>query len=111
MDFSNCSGTPQYCLMSGNISPYTAGILTNTLLHTMACKKAPMKSNCLTLTFSRAAWAKNIFMALMDAVGVYLSSVISLFWRSPLTVILVFNLSKVPSLLNFILYVSIVGTQ
>ncbi len=58
IDFSNLSGIPQYCLNSGNRDPKMAGSLTNIPLWTLACRKAPMKSSCLTLMQKGAAWAK-----------------------------------------------------
>ena len=71
--------------------------LTKTLFFTLACKNAPMKSNWWTFSLCLVASAKKYFKVLMKAVGDQVSQTISLFCRSPLTIILYFNFSRLPS--------------
>ena len=71
--------------------------LTKTLFFTLDCKNAPMKSNWRTLALCLAASARKYFKLLMDAVGDQMSPTISLFWKFPLTTILNFNFSRLPS--------------
>jgi hypothetical protein len=111
MDLARRTGHPQYCLYFGKKIPYMAGIVTKTLLLVFACRKAPTKSNCLTRDCILEAWAKNIFKAQNEAVGDHLSSESVFDWRSPLTTIRVFNLSREPSLRIFTLNVSMIGVM
>ena len=71
--------------------------LTKTILFTLACKNSPMKSNWWTLDLCLAASARKYFKVLMEDVGDQVSPTISLFCKSPLTTIINFNLSILPS--------------
>ena len=76
---------------------------------TLAYKNAPMKSNWWTLALCLVASAKKYFKVLMEAVGDQLSSTVSLFCRSPLTTILNFNSSRLPSYWIFAFYTTMHG--
>ena len=83
--------------------------LTKTLFFTLACKNAPMKSYWWNPDLCLAASARKYFKFLMEAVGDQLSLTISLFYISPLTTVLNFNLSRLPSDWIFALYTSMHG--
>ena len=76
---------------------------------TLACKNAPMKSNWWTLVVCLAASAKKYVKVLTEAVGDQVSPTISLFYKSPLTTIINFNLSRLPSYWILALYTSMHG--
>jgi hypothetical protein len=103
IDFANLTGLPQKGLNSGKRLLITTGIVTKILEWVLACKKAPIKSSCLTLAYRREACARNIFSERKEAVGDHLSSATS-FCKSPHITIQVFNLSRDPSLLILIYY-------
>ena len=82
---------------------------TNTLFFNFTCKNAPMKYNWWTLDLCLAASAKKYFKVLMEAIGDQVYPTISLFYISPLTTVLNFNLSRIPSDWIFALYPSMHG--
>ena len=71
--------------------------LTKTLFFTLACKNAPIKSSWSTLALCLASSARKYFKVLIEDVGNQVSPPISLFCKSPLTTIINFNLSRLPS--------------
>ena len=79
---------------------------TNTLLLTFSCKNSPMKYNRWTLSLCLVASDKKYFIFLMGAVGDQVPPTSSLFQRSPLTTIINFNLSRLPSDWVFAFYTS-----
>ena len=109
IDITSRTGTPQYFRYSGNKIPLICGMVTNILVRILACRNAPMKSDCLTLALIRLAWARNILRLQNEVVGDHLSSVIFLSCKSPLTTNLHLSLSNDPSLFTFTLKVSIMG--
>ena len=62
----------------------------------MDFKNAPMKSNWWSLALCLSAYDRKYFKVLMEAVGDLVYPTISLFFKSPLTKILNFNLSILP---------------
>ena len=66
-------------------------------IFTLAYRNAPMKSNWCTPVLLLEESANKYFILLIDAVWYQVSPIISLFWKSPLTTILNFNLSTIPS--------------
>ena len=88
---------------------YLMSNLTKTLFFTLTCKNYPMKSNLWTLDLCLAASARKYFKVFMEAVDDQVSQTIDLFLKSPLTTILSFNLSRLPSYWIFVLYTSMHG--
>ena len=83
--------------------------LTKILFFNLACKNAPMNYNWRTLALCLALYARKYFKVLMEDVGDQVSPTISLFWKSPLTTIIKFNLSRFPSDWILDLYTSMHG--
>ena len=79
------------------------------MFFTLAYKNAPIKSNWWTIALCLDASVRKYFNVLMEAVGDQVSPTNSLFCRSPLTTILIFNLSRLPSDWIFTLYTSMHG--
>ena len=67
------------------------------MLFTWACRNYTMKSKCCTLDLFCDAYARKYFGFITDAVGDQVSPIKSLFFKCPLTTILNFNLSRLPS--------------
>ena len=109
MEFNNFKALPKYCAYSGKYSAYLMSNLTNTLFLTLACKNYPIKSSWWTLSLCFAVSARKYFKVLMKAVGDQVSPTISLFCKYPLTTILNFNLSRLPSDWTLDLYTSMHG--
>ena len=109
MDFNDLKALPKYFAYSGKYSVYLISNLTNTLFFTYACKNAPMKSNWWTIALCLVTSAKKYFKVLIEAVGDQVSTIISLFCRSPLNTIITLNLSILPSYWIFALYTSMHG--
>ena len=82
---------------------------TRTLFFTLSCRNSPMRYNCYTLAFWLEPSSRKYFRVLIYPVGDQVSRKISLFFNYPLTTILNFNLSILPSDCIFDLYTSIHG--
>ena len=75
----------------------------------LSCINAPMKSNWYALGLLFEVFTKKYFRDLIYAVGYHISPIISLLCNYPLTIIINFNLSGLPSNRIFSLYASIYG--
>ena len=82
---------------------------TNTLFLTFACINFPIKYNWFSLSLCLDASAKKYFKVLMEDAGHQVFPTSSLFCISPLTTILRFSLSRLPSDWILALYISMHG--
>ena len=95
--FFSINSIPKYLAYSGKYSPYLLSELINNICFTLACINSSMKYNWCTLALLLEVYAKKCFRFLIDSIGDQLSPMISLLFKSPLTTIINFNLSRIPS--------------
>ena len=83
--------------------------LHKTICLKLTCRNSSMKSNGYTIALCLAESAKKYFIVLIDDVVSQVSTIISLFWKSPLTTILIFTFSILPLDWIFAFYTSTHG--
>ena len=88
---------------------YLLSNFTNATFFNFACNNASMKYHLWPIALCLVIYYKKYFKLLMEAVGDRVSPTNSLFGRSPLTEILIFTLSRIPSDWIFALYTSMHG--
>ena len=96
-EFFSINVHPKELQYSGNQSSYLLSNFTNILYFTLSCRNSPMKFNLSNLALLLEAYSRKYFRFLVNDVRYQLSPRISLFCKSPITIILKFNFSRLSS--------------